>query len=94
MLLHPQDRAYSVPEIMEFVEAAGLIFFGWNDKRRLLRRPVSLRRNAGKGAGASPPWSNGPIVENLALLNARHDFFVREPQTCTSTSLRYRDYLS
>ena len=31
MLLHPQDRAYAVPEIMAFVEAAGLIFFGWND---------------------------------------------------------------
>ena len=31
MLLHPQDRAYSVPEVMAFVAAAGLIFFGWND---------------------------------------------------------------
>ena len=31
MLLHPQDRAYSVPEVLQFVASAGLIFFGWND---------------------------------------------------------------
>ena len=53
MLLHPQDRAYSVPEIMEFVEAAGLIFFGWSDNVALLRRSIYLSgRDAGKGFGA------------------------------------------
>lgn len=80
MLLHPQDRAYSVPDIMEFVAAAGLIFFGWNDNAdycpdrflsgEMLERVLTLP--------AAEQWA---IVENLALLNARHDFFVRKPQS-------------
>lgn len=80
MLLHPQDRAYSVPEIMEFVAAAGLIFFGWNDNAdycpdrflsgEMLERVLAL-----------PSVEQWAIVENLALLNARHDFFVRKPQS-------------
>jgi SAM-dependent methyltransferase len=28
-LLHPQDRAYSVPEVFDFVEKAGLVFGRW-----------------------------------------------------------------
>jgi hypothetical protein len=80
MLLHPQDRAYSVPEIMEFVEAAGLIFFGWNDNAlycadrflsgEMLERVLALP--------AAEQWA---IIDNLAMLNDRHDFFVRKPQS-------------
>jgi len=78
MLLHPQDRAYSVPEIMELVEAAGLIFFGWNDNAlycadrylsgEMLERVLALP--------AAEQWA---VVDNLAALNSRHDFFVRKP---------------
>ena len=80
MLLHPQDRAYSVPEIMELVEAAGLIFFGWNDNAlycadrylsgEMLERVLALP--------AAEQWA---VVDNLAVLNSRHDFFVRKPQS-------------
>jgi len=28
-LLHPQDRAYSVPEVFDFIEKAGLVFGRW-----------------------------------------------------------------
>lgn len=80
MLLHPQDRAYSVPEVMEFVEAAGLIFFGWNDNGlycadrflngEMLERVLALP--------AAEQWA---VVDNLAALNARHDFFVRKPRS-------------
>jgi len=31
ILLHPQDRAYSVPEIFEFADDIGLTFRGWLD---------------------------------------------------------------
>lgn len=80
MLLHPQDRAYSVPEIMEFVAGAGLVFFGWNDNAdycadRLLSGGMLER------VLALPSVEQWAIVENLALLNARHDFFVRRPQS-------------
>jgi 2-polyprenyl-3-methyl-5-hydroxy-6-metoxy-1,4-benzoquinol methylase len=79
MLLHPQDRAYSVPEIMEFVAAAGLIFFGWSDNAdycadrflsgEMLERVLAL-----------PVAEQWAVVENLTVLNSRHDFFVRKPQ--------------
>lgn len=80
MLLHPQDRAYSVPEVMKFVADAGLIFFGWNDNAdycpdrflsgEMLEKVLAL-----------PDAEQWAIVENLALLNARHDFFVRKSQS-------------
>jgi 2-polyprenyl-3-methyl-5-hydroxy-6-metoxy-1,4-benzoquinol methylase len=80
MLLHPQDSAYSVPEVMEFVAAAGLVFFGWSDNAdycadrflsgEMLERVLALP--------AAEQWA---VVENLALLNSRHDFFVRKPQS-------------
>ncbi|MET0676174.1 MAG: class I SAM-dependent methyltransferase [Bradyrhizobium sp.] len=78
MLLHPQDRAYAVPEVMQFVEAAGLAFFGWSDNAlycadrflsgEMLERVLALP--------AAEQWA---IVDNLAALNSRHDFFVRKP---------------
>jgi len=80
MLLHPQDRAYSVPEITELVEAAGLIFFGWSDNAlycadrylsgEMLERVLALP--------AAEQWA---VIDNLAVLNSRHDFFVRKPQS-------------
>jgi 2-polyprenyl-3-methyl-5-hydroxy-6-metoxy-1,4-benzoquinol methylase len=94
MLLHPQDRAYAVPEIMEFVAAAGLIFFGWNDNTlycadrflsgEMLERVLALP--------AAEQWA---IVDNLTVLNDRHDFFVRKPQSARFlTRFDTDDYLS
>jgi 2-polyprenyl-3-methyl-5-hydroxy-6-metoxy-1,4-benzoquinol methylase len=94
MLLHPQDRAYSVPEIMEFVEAAGLIFFGWSDNAlycadrflsgEMLERVLALP--------AAEQWA---VIDNLTVLNSRHDFFVRKPQSASYlTRFDTNDYLS
>lgn len=94
MLLHPQDRAYSVPEVMAFVAAAGLIFFGWNDNAgycadrflsgEMLEKVLALP--------AAEQWA---IVENLVLLNSRHDFFVRKPHSARFlTRFDTDDYLS
>jgi len=94
MLLHPQDRAYSVPEIMELVEAAGLIFFGWSDNAlycadrflsgEMLERVLALP--------AAAQWA---VIDNLAVLNSRHDFFVRKPEsTRFLTRFDTDDYLS
>ncbi|MDP3689553.1 bifunctional 2-polyprenyl-6-hydroxyphenol methylase/3-demethylubiquinol 3-O-methyltransferase UbiG [Bradyrhizobium sp.] len=94
MLLHPQDRAYSVPQIMAFVETAGLVFSGWSDNAlycadrflsgELLERVLAL-----------PAVEQWAIIDNLTLINGRHDFFVRKPQsarflTCFDTD----DFLS
>ena len=94
MLLHPQDRAYSVPEIMELVETAGLIFFGWSDNAlycadrflngEMLERVLALP--------AAEQWS---VIDNLTVLNSRHDFFVRKPQSARFlTRFDTDDYLS
>ena len=94
MLLHPQDRAYSVPEVMTFVETAGLVFFGWNDNAlycadrflsgEMLDRVLALP--------AAEQWA---VIDNLAVLNDRHDFFVRKPQSARFlTRFDTDDYLS
>jgi hypothetical protein len=79
---------------MEFVEAAGLVFFGWNDNAdycadrflsgEMLEKVLALP--------AAEQWA---IVENLALLNSRHDFFVRKPHSARFlTRFDTDDYLS
>jgi SAM-dependent methyltransferase len=80
MLLHPQDRAYSVPEVMQFVEAAGLIFFGWNDNAPYCADRF-LHGQMLEKVLALPIPEQWAIVDNLAALNSRHDFFVRKPQS-------------
>ncbi len=94
LLLHPQDRAYSVAEVMELIEAAGLVFFGWSDNAlycadrflsgEMLERVLALP--------AAEQWA---VTDNLAALNARHDFFVRKSQS-TRFLIRFDtdDYLS
>jgi SAM-dependent methyltransferase len=80
MLLHPQDRAYSVPEIMAFVEAAGLIFFGWNDNA-LYCADRYLSGEMLERVLALPAAEQWVVIDNLAVLTSRHDFFVRKPQS-------------
>ena len=80
MLLHPQDRAYSVPEIMAFVEAAGLIFFGWNDNA-LYCADRFLSGEMLERVLALPAVEQWAVIDNLAVLTSRHDFFVRKPQS-------------
>lgn len=94
MLLHPQDRAYSVPEIMEFIEAAGLIFFGWSDNA-LYCADRFLSGEMLERVLALPPAEQWAVVDNLTVLNSRHDFFVRKPQsTRFLTRFDTDDYLS
>lgn len=94
MLLHPQDRAYSVPEVLQFVEAAGLVFFGWNDNA-----PYCAERFLGgemlERVLALPTSDQWAVVDNLTLLNSRHDFIVRKPHSARFlTRFDNDDYLS
>jgi SAM-dependent methyltransferase len=94
MLLHPQDRAFSVPEVMEFVEAAGLTFFGWSDNG-LYCADRFLDGEMLEKVLALPVAEQWAIVDNLMVLNSRHDFFVRKSQSARF-SIRFDtdDYLS
>ena len=94
MLLHPQDRAYAVPEIMELIEAAGLSFFGWNDNA-LYCADRFLSGEMLERVLALPSAEQWAVIDNLAVLNDRHDFFVRKPQsTRFLTRFDTDDYLS
>ena len=94
MLLHPQDRAYAVPEIMELIEAAGLSFFGWNDNA-LYCADRFLSGEMLERVLALPSAEQWAVIDNLAVLNDRHDFFVRKPQSaCFLTRFDTDDYLS
>lgn len=94
MLLHPQDRAYSVPDVMKFVEAAGLVFFGWNDNA-----PYCADRFLGgemlEKVLALPVAEQWAVIDSLNVLIDRHDFFVRKPQSARfATRFDTDDYLS
>jgi hypothetical protein len=94
MLLHPQDRAYSVPELMAFVEKAGLVFFGWSDNA-LYCADRYLSGEMLERVLALPSAEQWAVVDNLTLINSRHDFFVRKPQSARFlTRFDTDDYLS
>jgi SAM-dependent methyltransferase len=74
-LLHPQDRAYTVPEVLEFVQHAGLAFQGWLDNG--LYYPVgtfpagsAMRQRL----AALHPHDQWAVVEDVTLRPARHFF--------------------
>lgn len=85
-LLHPQDRAYSVPQILEFLESNGLHFQSWldnffyhpegvfNPNSDLYRRTIQL-----------PLREQWAVVDNLSLILGRHAFIAtrRDPSLYT-----------
>jgi len=78
--LHLQDRAYTVPQVMELVEGAGLEFQNWVDN-------FPYWRNGGWGPGSAiasavdplAPHEHWAAVEMLGLAAGMHMFTVRHP---------------
>lgn len=76
--LHPQDRAYTVPQLLELVEGAGLEFQGWVDN-------FPYWRNGSWGPDSAiavavdplPPREHWATIEMLALSAGMHMFTVR-----------------
>ena len=57
--LHPQDRAYSVAEVLDFVRHNGLVFRAWTVATASTRRCAAARHRAGaRGARAR---NRGPV---------------------------------
>lgn len=63
-LLHPQDRAYSVPQLFEWIEKAGLTFGRW-----LRQAPYSIRCGV---------MAKLPQAEGIAGLSLREQYSVAE----------------
>jgi SAM-dependent methyltransferase len=74
-LLHAQDRAYSVPQILQLVAGCGLQFQGWEDNH--LYFPEGVIRSGTplwdrlKLIPAHEQWA---VVENVTLSLGRHSF--------------------
>lgn len=78
--LHPQDRAYTVPQLLELVEGSGLAFQNWIDN-------FPYWRNGGWGPDSAiaaavdplPPREHWAAVEMLSQMAGMHMFTVRRP---------------
>ncbi len=89
--LHPQDRAYTVPEVLGFVRRCGLAFQGWLDNSLYYpagaitpRSPLRLRTEA------LPVEEQWAVVDNLSLLNACHFFIACHPGRVGRTKLDFQ----
>ena len=85
-LLHPQDQAYSVPEVIAFVERCGLSFAGWKDNGlyypdRHIPQDSPLWEPLAKISDRDQ-WA---VMENLSLSITTHEFFA-----CHSTRRGYQ----
>lgn len=74
-LLHPQDRAYSVPQLYAWLERCGLSFGRWFDQAPYLPRCGSMARmpHAARLAALPPPLQHAAI-ELLRGTMVRHNF--------------------
>jgi SAM-dependent methyltransferase len=76
--LHPRDRAYTVPQLMELVEGAGLTFQNWVDNFPYWRNAVWGPDSAiGQAVDPLPPLEHWAAVEMLRLSAGYHLFTAR-----------------
>jgi len=77
LFLHQQDRPYSVPEVMEFVEDAGLAFQAWVEPM-YYNPDVSIPENHPlyQRLGRLPDPDRWAAMELFSGFHARHDFCV------------------
>lgn len=78
--LNRRDRAYSVPELMEFIRAGGLGFQGWVENA--LYWPEAFLDADGELAqriARLPDVEQWAVMEKLTLLTGTHNFIARPP---------------
>jgi SAM-dependent methyltransferase len=71
-LLHPQDRAYSVPELFDFIERAGLTFARW-----IRQAPYSAQCGVVAKIPQAPKLKNLPLAEQYAAVELFRGTMVR-----------------
>ena len=75
--LHPQDTAYTVPEVLSLIEGNGLIFQGWIDNAYYFPVVFPVGSPLRTAIERLPPREQWAITEELTLLEGRHAFFAR-----------------
>jgi SAM-dependent methyltransferase len=77
--LHPQDRAYTVPQLFELVEGTGLAFQNWVDNFPYWRNSAWGPETAIAAAvDPLPPREHWAAVEMLMQTSGMHNFTVRQ----------------
>ena len=77
--LHPQDRAYTVPQLLELVEKAGLTFQNWVDNQPYWRNGSWGPETAiAQAVDPLPPREHWAAVEMLNQMAGTHTFTVRQ----------------
>jgi hypothetical protein len=71
-LLHPQDRAYSVPELFDFIERAGLTFARW-----IRQAPYSAHCGVVAKIPQAPRLKQLPLAEQYAAVELFRGTMVR-----------------
>ena len=87
-LLHPQDRAYTVPQLFEFIQQCGLAFGRWLRQAPYLpqcsligKSPLSVKINQ------LPPYQQYAVMELFRGTMVRHSLIVYHDSQPEKTSL-------
>ena len=90
--LHAQDRAYTVPQLLDWVDRAGLDFQGWVENMLYypdaIMPPALLPRIM-----ALPLREQWAAVETIAAVLMRHQFVLRRPGEAHLVSFEGEDWL-
>lgn len=79
--LHPQDRAYTVPQVLEFARSNGLAFWGWTDPKDYNADSVlGLHHPALARIQALPKEEQWATVELIAQTRGTHRFMLCHPE--------------
>jgi SAM-dependent methyltransferase len=80
--LHPQDTAYSVQEVLDFVDKNNLIFKGWLDSGIYNQEWEGLDPNI-------PERDRWSVIENLTARIAQHTFMVSRPERDSRSDVNF-----
>jgi SAM-dependent methyltransferase len=84
--LHPQDRSYTVPQLLELVQAAGLAFQNWVDNHLYWRNALWGPDTAiASAVDPLPPREHWAAVEMLSQMAGLHSFTVRHSRADVAT---------
>jgi SAM-dependent methyltransferase len=90
--LHPQDRAYTVPQIFSFALNNGLEFFNWEDRCNYSATSAFPMKGAFldrlEKLSEKDRWS---IIELCNFNMAKHHFYLRHPNKAGLTKINFEN---
>jgi SAM-dependent methyltransferase len=99
-LLHPQDRAYTVPQLYDWLGRCGLSFARWHEQATYLPRCGAIAATShGQRLASLPPPSQHAAVELLRGTITKHSFIAyrddcpADSQPITFRGEAWRDYV-